>query len=91
MFGGFMDFAENGYSQAIEGEADERGSTLASSIGYDYKAGIAVIQRLEKLGGKKHIGYPEDRVEYVKRGASGFAISDENVKLRADRFNNILK
>ena len=91
MFGGFMEFAENGYSQAIEGEADERGSTLASSLGYDYKAGIAVIQRLEQLGGKKHIGYPEDRVEYVKRGASGFAISDENVRLRADRFNNILR
>ena len=91
MFGGFMDFAENGYSQAIEGEADERGSTLASSIGYDFKAGIAVIERLEQLGGKKHIGYPKDRIEYVKRGASSFNTSDDSIKLRENRFNKFFK
>ncbi len=87
MFGGFLDFAENGYSKDLEAEADMRGAKLASALGYDYQAGIAVIKRLEKITGRAHgTGYPEDRARLLESGSGGNVVAAEAVQIRTQRY-----
>jgi Zn-dependent protease with chaperone function len=87
---GLFGFMENGFSANLEGEADERGAQLTARAGYDPKAGVAVIERLEKLQGRKHgTGYPADRKSAVQRVASGSrTVSPDSVKSRQARFGS---
>ena len=87
MFGGFLDFAENGYSQDLEAEADMRGAELASALGYDVKAGMDVIRRLEKISDRKHAtGYPEDRTRLLESAGHNHSKNPERVSLREKRY-----
>ena len=87
--GGLFDAMENGFSADLEGEADRRGAELVALAGYDPKAGVAVIERLEKLQGRKHgTGYPADRRSAVERVAASYKpVSSDRVEKRAERFN----
>jgi beta-barrel assembly-enhancing protease len=86
---GLFGAMENGYSADLEGEADARGAILARRAGYDALAGVRVIQRLERLQGRKHgVGYPENRVNAVQSAAiNAAAIGEEVLQVRTDRFN----
>lgn len=87
LFGQLLTWGENGFSKDLEQEADLRGGQIAGNLGYDYQAGIRVIDRLEHRTGHKHgTGYPEDRAKKLSEGAASFTVSDEMVKLRAQRF-----
>ena len=87
--GGLFDAMENGFSADLEGEADRRGAELVALAGYDPNAGVAVIERLEKLQGRKHgTGYPADRRSAVERVAASYSpVSSDKVNKRAERFN----
>lgn len=77
-----------GFSAKLEGEADARGAELAAKAGYDPRAGIAVMERLEKLQGRKHgTGYPADRRSAIERVAiSSKPVSPAAVAKRTERF-----
>lgn len=85
---GLFDFMENGFSADLEGEADRRGAQLAVAAGYDPRAGVDVIERLEKLQGRKHgTGYPADRKSAVQSVAStSNPVSKEAITTRTQRF-----
>ena len=87
---GLFGFMENGFSADLEGEADKRGAQLTARAGYDPNAGVAVIERLEKLQGRKHgTGYPADRKSAVQQVASGSRpVSPDSVKSRQARFGS---
>lgn len=86
-FAAFQDFAEIGFSQSLEGEADIRGAQIISELGYDFTQGIEVIRRLEKITSRQHgTGYPNNRQELLRKGAQGEAISAEVVEIRKQRY-----
>ena len=86
-FAAFRNFAENGFSQSVEGEADIRGAQIAAGLGYDITQGIEVIRRLETVTARKHgTGYPENRQERLRKSAIGVAVSAESVEIRKRRF-----
>ena len=89
---GLFDFIENGFSSDLEGEADQRGAELAAGAGYDPGAGVRVIERLEKLQGRKHgTGYPADRKSAIQKVVrSNSSVSAESIKIRTERFNAIV-
>lgn len=86
--GGLFRAMELGFSAELEGEADARGAELAVKAGYDPRAGVAVIERLEKLQGRKHgTGYPADRRSAIERVAmSSKPVSAAAVAKRTERF-----
>lgn len=87
-FAAFRNFAENGFSQSVEGEADTRGAQIAAGLGYDITQGIEVIRRLETVTGRKHgTGYPTNRQKRVRESASGVPVSAESVEIRKQRFH----
>ena len=90
--GDLLDIAENGFSADLEGEADTRGAEIAASAGYDPQAGVAVIDKLEALQGRKHAtGYPVDRKSAVSEVASRFEKNSESgIRVRLKRFNERL-
>jgi predicted Zn-dependent protease len=88
LFSAFRDFAENGFSQSLEGEADIRGAQIATSLGYDFTQGVEVIRRLEAITSRKHgTGYPDNRQQRLREGAGGTAISAEFVEIRTRRYS----
>jgi len=88
LFSAFRDFAENGFSQSLEGEADIRGAQIAASLGYDFTQGVEVIRRLEAITSRKHgTGYPDNRQQRLREGAGGTAISAEFVEIRTRRYS----
>lgn len=86
--GGLFRTMELGFSAELEGEADARGAELAMRAGYDPRAGLAVIERLERLQGRKHgTGYPADRRSAIEKVArSSEKVSAEAVAIRTERF-----
>ena len=90
-FDQMISFAENGYSEDVEAEADIRGAELASNTGYDFNSAIAVITRLEKVTGRKHAtGYPANRAKRIKNAARNIRVLEKSVAIRARRFSVIL-
>ncbi len=88
LFSSFLGFAENGYSEALEGEADFRGAEIASSLGYDISQGIQMIGRLEAITSHKHAtGYPENRKKILEEGVKGSKISAKFIAIRQQRYN----
>tara|TARA_B100000575_G_C23080862_1_gene622740 strand:- start:30 stop:929 length:900 start_codon:yes stop_codon:yes gene_type:complete len=86
-FDAFQDFAEIGFSQSLEGEADIRGAQIISELGYDFSQGIEVIRRLEEITSRQHgTGYPNNRQELLRKGAQGKSISVEAVEIRKQRY-----
>ena len=91
--GDFFAMMENGYGKDIETEADIRGAELSAKTGYDYQAGIDVINRLEKNTSHKHAtGYPSHRAESLKMGAKkSSSASAKAGQLRNARFKGLIK
>lgn len=88
-FAAFRNFAENGFSQSVEGEADIRGAQIAAELGYDITQGIEVIRRLETVTARKHgTGYPENRQERLRKSASGVPVSAKSVEIRKRRYQS---
>ena len=86
-FAAFRNFAENGFSQSVEGEADIRGAQIAAELGYDIIQGIEVIRRLETVTARKHgTGYPANRQKRLRESASGVPVSAESVEIRKRRY-----
>ena len=91
-FAAFRNFAENGFSQSVEGEADIRGAQIAAGLGYDVSQGIEVIHRLETITGRKHgTGYPANRQKRLREGVSGAPVSAELVEIRKRRYQSEIK
>lgn len=91
-FAAFRNFAENGFSQSVEGEADIRGAQIAAGLGYDVTQGIEVIRRLETITGRKHgTGYPANRQKRLREGVSGAPVSAELVEIRKRRYQSEIK
>lgn len=91
-FAAFRNFAENGFSQNVEGEADIRGAQIAAGLGYDITQGIEVIHRLETVTGREHgTGYPANRKKRLLEGASGAPVSAESFEIRKRRYQNEIK
>ena len=87
LFGELLAWGENGFSKDLEGEADLRGGQIAGSLGYDWKAGVKVIERLETITSRKHgSGYPDDRAAKLREGAGSSDVPAERIGARADRF-----
>ena len=87
-FDAFQDFAEIGFSQNLEGEADIRGAQIVSELGYDFTQGIEVIRRLEEITSRQHgTGYPNNRQDLLRKGAKGKTISAEVVEIRKRRYS----
>ena len=88
-FRSFKNFAENGYSETIEAEADLRGAEIASSLGYDVSQGIQVIKRLEQVLGRTHgTGYPKNRIKRLENNFDKSEVKKESVELRKKRYSN---
>ena len=86
-FAAFRNFAENGFSQSLEGEADIRGAQIAAELGYDFTQGVEVIRRLETVTGRKHgTGYPANREKRLREGAGGAPVSAKFVEIRQRRY-----
>ena len=81
---------ENGYGKDIETEADIRGAELSAKTGYDYQAGIDVIDRLEKYSHKHITGYPSP-AESLKMGAKKSSSASAGGQLRNARFKALIK
>ena len=91
-FTAFQDFAEIGFSQSLEGEADIRGAQIVSELGYDFTQGIEVIRRLEEITSRQHgTGYPNNRQELLRKGAKGKIISAEVVEIRKQRYSREIR
>jgi len=91
LFGGMLTWAENGFSKDLEGEADLRGGEIAGSLGYDWNAGVRVIERLETITSRKHgSGYPDDRASNLKKGARSSNVSANSLAARTKRFTKAL-
>lgn len=87
LFGEFLTMAENGFSKDLEGEADLRGGEIAGSLGYDWTAGVTVIERLEAISSRKHgIGYPANRAANIREGAGSYNVPAEVLAARTKRF-----
>lgn len=87
LFGELLAWGENGFSKDLEGEADLRGGQIAGSLGYDWKAGVKVIERLESITSRKHgSGYPDDRAAKLREGAGSSNVAADMFALRASRF-----
>lgn len=87
LFGGMLAWAENGFSKDLEGEADLRGGEIAGSLGYDWNAGVRVIERLETITSRKHgSGYPDDRAANLKKGAGSSNVPANALAARTKRF-----
>jgi predicted Zn-dependent protease len=86
-FAAFRNFAENGFSQSVEGEADIRGAQIAAGLGYDITQGIEVIRRLETVTARKHgTGYPANRQKRLRESANNVPVSVESVEIRKRRY-----
>jgi predicted Zn-dependent protease len=91
-FAAFRNFAENGFSQSLEGEADIRGAQIAAGLGYDFTQGVEVIRRLETVTARKHgTGYPANRQKRLHEGAGGAPVSAEFVEIRQRRYQIEIK
>ena len=91
-FAAFRNFAENGFSESLEGEADVRGAEIAAGIGYDISQGIEVIRRLETVTGRKHgTGYPANRQRKLLEGAGDAPVSAEYFEIRKRRYQREIK
>jgi hypothetical protein len=91
-FAAFRNFAENGFSQSLEGEADIRGAQIAAELGYDFTQGVEVIRRLETVTARKHgTGYPANREKRLREGAGGVPVSAEFVEIRQRRYQIEIK
>jgi len=87
LFGELLAWGENGFSKDLEQEADLRGGQIAGNLGYDWKAGVKVIERLESITSRKHgSGYPDDRAAKLREGAGGASVSAEALAKRSERF-----
>jgi len=87
LFGELLAWGENGFSKDLEGEADLRGGQIAGSLGYDWKAGVKVIERLETITSRKHgSGYPDDRAAKLREGAGSSDVPAEGLAARTKRF-----
>ena len=93
VLGNMMGYMENGFSADLEGEADRRGAELAAKAGYNARAGVNVIRRLEKSHGHQHAkGYPKDRTSIVARVAnSSSQVPEKLVQTRSRRFDEIIR
>ena len=93
LLGNLMGYMENGFSADLEAEADRRGAELAAQAGYNARAGVNVIQRLEGSHGHRHAkGYPKDRTGIVERVAnSSPKVPEKFLKIRSRRFNEIIR
>ena len=91
LFGELLAWGENGFSKDLEQEADLRGGQIAGSLGYDWKAGVKVIERLETITSRKHgSGYPDDRAAKLREGAGASNIPADLLAARAQRFTEAL-
>jgi predicted Zn-dependent protease len=91
-FAAFRNFAENGFSQSLEGEADIRGAQIAAGLGYDFTQGVEVIRRLETVTARKHgTGYPANRQKRLHEGAGGAPVSAKFVEIRQRRYQIEIK
>ena len=93
LLGNMMGYMENGFSADLEAEADRRGAELAAKAGYNPRAGVNVIRRLEKSQGHQHAkGYPKDRTSIVARVADASSqVSEKLVQIRSRRFDEIIR
>ena len=90
-FDAFQSFAENGYSEKLESEADIRGAEIASNLGYDISQGVNVIKRLEQITGRTHgTGYPQDRKLNLEKNVATVKVKNELIKLRKRRYRSII-
>ena len=90
-FSAFQNFAENGYSEKLESEADIRGAEIASNLGYDIAQGIKVIQRLEKVTGRAHgTGYPQERKLNLERNVATVEVKNEFIEFRKNRYQSAI-
>ena len=91
LFGELLAWGENGFSKDLEQEADLRGGQVAGSLGYDWKAGVNVIERLESITSRKHgSGYPADRAAKLREGAGASNVSADLLATRTQRFTQAL-
>jgi hypothetical protein len=91
LFDDLLAFGENGFGKDLEAEADIRGAQIASSLGYDWKAGVSVIQRLDSITSRKHAtGYPKDRAANLKKGSNAYSVNADNMIARTARFNKVM-
>ncbi len=90
----FQTVATTGYSRSQEYDADEYAAELLTRAGYNPKALITMLKRLEAHGGKggwyaTHPS-PEDRVDEVEGKAVEIAAAAQGEQLRAQRFKKFV-
>jgi len=95
IFGAIMAQMRLGYNRDMEGEADARGVEIAAAAGYDPRAALSAMRKLEKSMDKNHstVGYPDDRaalIEEVIAKIGKTTVDPKKKALRAARYKKFL-